>query len=431
MTALDPTAGSSGRRAAFGFIFFTALLNAVSFGIVLPVLPNLIKAFAGGDTATATQWSTFISVVWGVMQLLCGPALGVLSDRIGRRPVLLISLLGLAADFFIMAFAPNLTWLVVGRVLNGMTSASFATANAYVADVTQPDNRARAFGLIGSALSLGFLGGPALGGLLAGFDLRLPFYVAGGLTALNVVYGFAVLPESLPRALRTTHIDPHKLNPFGALLFLKRHGSLLGLSFLAFIFALAWMVGPSIFVLYGGYRYGWSPVTIGLVMMVSGGLGTLVQMTLVAPVVKRFGERGAVLTGAAAGAIGYACFGLASKGSGYLAAIPVYAVMNLFMPGLQGLMTRRLSPAEQGQLQGAVQAMQGLASIVGPLIFGLGFAWSIRPGATWHAPGSAFFVASALLLIALLCALRSARPADTSDTSGVSNASSAHADEAH
>lgn len=411
MTALDQTAGPSGRRAAFGFIFFTALLNAVSFGIVLPVLPNLIKVFAGGDTATATQWSTLISVVWGAMQLLCGPALGVLSDRIGRRPVLLISLLGLAADFFIMAFAPNLTWLVVGRILNGMTSASFATANAYVADVTPPDNRARAFGLIGSALSLGFLGGPALGGLLAGFDLRLPFYVAGGLTALNCVYGFAVLPESLPRERRTTRIDPHKLNPFGALLFLKRHGSLLGLSFLAFLFALAWMVGPAIFVLYGGYRYGWSPVTIGLVMMVSGGLGTVVQMTLVAPVVKRFGERGAVLTGAAAGAIGYACFGFASHGSGYLAAIPVYAVMNLFMPGLQGLMTRRLSPAEQGQLQGAVQALQGLASIAGPLIFGLGFAWSIRPGAALHAPGLAFFIAAALLVVAWLCAWRVARPA--------------------
>ncbi|PCE22263.1 tetracycline resistance MFS efflux pump [Paraburkholderia acidicola] len=409
MTTCDETTGPARRRAAFGFIFATALMNAVSFGIVLPVLPNLIKAFAGGDTASATEWSTLISVVWGVMQLICGPALGVLSDRIGRRPVLLISLFGLAVDFFIMALAPTMVWLIVGRVLNGMTAASFSTANAYVADVTPPEQRARAFGWIGSALSLGFLGGPVLGGLLAGIDLRLPFYVAGGLTALNWVYGFAVLPESLAPAQRATHFDLRKANPFGALLFLKERANLLALSLLSLVFSLAWMVGPAIFVLYGGYRYGWTPVTIGLVMMVSGALASVVQMALVGPVVARVGERGAMLIGATAGAIGYACFGLATTGTGYLIAIPVYALMNLFMPALQGLATRRLSPAEQGQLQGVVQGMQGLASVFGPLLFGLSFAWSIRPGAAWHVPGLAFFIASTLMVVALLSALRNAK----------------------
>ncbi|MGQ7935494.1 MFS transporter [Paraburkholderia sp. D1E] len=411
MTAFDQAAAQPGRRAAFGFIYFTALMNAVSFGVVLPVLPNLIKVFSDGNTAKAALWSTLIGVVWGVMQLLCGPALGLLSDRIGRRPVLLISLSGLTADFLIMAFASNMMWLLVGRILNGITSASFATVNAYVSDVTQQEERARAFGWIGSALSLGFVGGPALGGLLAGFDLRLPFFVAAGLTALNCTYGFAVLPESLTPGQRSAWIDLRKLNPFGALSFLRARGDLAILSLLAFSFALAWMVGPAIFVLYGGYRYAWSPVTVGLVMLTSGALGSLVQVALVGPVVARLGERGAVLIGAAAGAIGYACFGLAKTGAGYFAAIPVYAAMNLFMPGLQGLMTRRLAATEQGQLQGVIQAMQGLASIIGPLIFGLGFAWSIRPGAAWHYPGLAFFIASALLFGTLLLAFRVARPA--------------------
>lgn len=389
-------------RAAFGFIFATVLMNAMSFGIVLPVLPNLIKAFAGGDTSQAAQWSTLVSVAWGVTQFACGPALGALSDRVGRRPVLLISLFGLAADFFIIAFAPNVIWLLVGRVVNGMTAASITTANAYIADVTTPDERARAFGRIGAAVSLGFLGGPALGGLLANADLRLPFFVAGGLTALNALYGLLVLPESLPADRRTSHIDPRTLNPFGALRLLRQHRGLLRLSLLGWLFSIAWMVGPSVFVLYGAYRYGWLPATVGIVMMVSGGFGAVVQMGLVGPIVARVGERGAVLTGAAAAVVGYACFGYAPAGWGYLVAVPVFAFHNLFMPGLQSLMTRLVRESEQAQLQGVMQGLQGIALIVGPLVFGLVFAWSTRPGEAQYVAGFAFFLASALMALVLL-----------------------------
>ncbi|WP_414449900.1 MFS transporter [Burkholderia sp. 22PA0099] len=403
--------GGGGSRAAFGFIFATAVMNTISFGIVLPVLPNLIKQFAGGDTALATEWSTLFGVVWGAMQLVCGPLLGALSDRVGRRPVLLISLFGLAVDSFVMALAPNLAWLFAGRVLNGLTSSSLATANAYVADVTPPEQRARAFGRIGAAVSLGFLAGPALGGLLAGIDLRLPCYVAGALSALNFLYGLAILPESLAPEARTARLDRRKLNPFGALAFLKARGDLLGLAALAVLFALAWMVGPSIFVLYGGYRYGWTPAAIGLVMMASGGLGTLVQVALVGPIVKRAGERGALLIGAAAGALGYLGFGLASAGWGYLLAMPVYVFFNLFMPALQALMSRRVDEAGQGQLQGVMQAFVGLASIVGPLVYGLGFAWSIGPRVARPMPGLAFFLAAALMAVAFVAAWRVARGA--------------------
>ena len=406
MTDGSSTPTAARRKAAFGFIFACAVMNAVSFGIMIPVLPNLIKSFTGGDTAEAAQWNVLFATVWGLMQLFCGPVLGMLSDRIGRRPVLLISLFGLAVDFMFMAFAPNLAWLFVGRVLNGLTAASFSTANAYVADVTPPQERAKAFGWMGSAFSFGFLVGPALGGFLADFDLRLPFLVAGGLTAINWLYGYFVLPESLPVDKRTTSFDWKRANPLGSLAFLRAHGDLLGLAGVGFLFQLAHTVLPSIFVLYSGYRYGWSPGIIGLTMMATGLLGVMVQTLLVGPVVARIGERGALLLGAAGGCVGFALYGFAPTGWFYIASAPVFAVMNFLQPGLQGLMTRRVGPTHQGQLQGANQSLQGIASVLGPLMFGTIFAWSIRHDAILHAPGLAIYLAAFLLLMALALGVR-------------------------
>jgi DHA1 family tetracycline resistance protein-like MFS transporter len=399
------------RRAAFGFIFACALMNAVSFGIMIPVLPNLIKQFVRGDTAAAAQWTVVFATVWGVMQLVCGPVLGMMSDRFGRRPVLLISLGGLAIDFMVMAFAPNIAWLFVGRALNGLTAASFATANAYVADMTAPEQRARMFGWMGSALSFGFLLGPVLGGALADINLRLPFLVAGGLTAINWLYGVFVLPESLQPGRRARTFDWRRANPIGSLDFLRRHGALLGLAGVGFLFQLAYTVGPTIFVLYGGYRYHWRPGATGLAMMATGGLGVVVQTLLVGPVVARIGERGALLLGAAAGSAAFALYGLAPTGWLYLAAAPVFAALSFFQPGLQGLMTARVTPGEQGRLQGANQCLQGVASVLGPILFGVTFGWSIRHEATLHAPGLAFLVASALLAAAFALAVKVARPA--------------------
>ena len=394
---------------AFRFIFAAAVINAVSFGIMIPVLPNLIKEFTGGDTAAASEWNVVFGAVWGVMQLFCGPVLGMMSDRFGRRPILLISLAGLAIDFLFMALAPSLAWLFVGRVINGLTAASFSTANAYVADVTPPDKRAKAFGWMGSAFSFGFLVGPALGGFLGDIDLRLPFFVAAGLTTINWLYGFFVLPESLPPEKRVAKFDWKRANPVGSLVFLRSHADLLGLATVGFLFQLAHTVLPAIFVLYTGYRYGWTPGFMGLTMMATGLAGVIVQTLLVGPVVAKIGERGALLLGAAAGATGFAIYGFAPTGWIYFLGVPVFALMNFLQPGLQGLMTRRVEPSGQGQLQGANQSLQGIASVIGPVVFGLTFAWSIRHEGIMHQPGLAIYLASGLLVAAFMLALRVAR----------------------
>ncbi len=404
----ESAGAAAGRQASFRFIFALALMNSLSFGIMIPILPNLIKEFTGGDTAAASEWNVLFATTWGLMQFICGPILGLMADRWGRRPVLLISLFGLGVDFLFMAFAPTLWWLFVGRVLNGLTAASFSTANAYLADVTPPQDRAKVFGWMSSAFSFGFIFGPAFGGWLGEVDLRLPFLAAAAITLLNFLYGLFVLPESLPAERRATAFDWRKANPLGSLRLLRAHVGLLPLAGVGFLFQLAHMVLPSIFVLYAGYRYGWSTGVLGMTFIATGVAGVIVQALLIGPVVKRIGERNAVLLGAAAGMVGFIWYGWAPTGALYLAAVPVFAFIGFLMPGLQGLMTRRVEPHEQGQLQGANQSLQGMAAIFGPLIFGQVFAWSIRHEA-FHVPGLAIYLAAGMLALAFMLAFATAR----------------------
>jgi DHA1 family tetracycline resistance protein-like MFS transporter len=378
MSAPNTLNAPARRRAAFGFIFVSAVASAMSIGIMVPVLPNLLKQFTGGDTAGAAEWNVVFTTCGGAMSFLAGPILGLLSDRFGRRPVLLVSLFGLGLDFLFMAFAPSLGWLFVGRLISGATSGVFSTANAYVADVTAPENRARAFGWMGSAFSVGFLAGPAIGGLLGQVNLRLPFMAAAALTLVNALYGFLILPESLPKARRAPAFTLRKANPIGSLRLLRSRQGLGGLATIYFLNQLAQMVWPSAFVLYTGYRYGWTPAAIGLAMMAGSALGVGVQTFLVGPVIRGVGERGALLAGASAAALGMGWYGLAPTGLSYLAGMPVSSLGGLMIPGLQGLMTRRVDATEQGQLQGANQSLAGLASVLGPSLFGLSFAWVVR-----------------------------------------------------
>ena len=398
------------RQAAFGFIFASALMNSISFGLMIPILPNLIRQLAGGDTAAASDWNVAFATVWGLMQFIIGPILGMMSDRFGRRPILLISSFGLAVDFLVMAFAPTLWWLFVGRVLNGLTAASFSTGGAYVADITPPEQRARNFGMLTSAFSMGFLVGPSLGGFLGDISIRLPFLVAAGLTALNWLYGLLILPESLPPERRLARFDWTRANPLGSLRLLLSHPGLLSLAGVGFLFQLGQIVLPQVFVLYTTWRYHWSMSVLGLTFLATGVMGVIVQMFLVGPAVSRFGERRLVLIGCAAGALGFAWYGAAGTGWMYLMGAPIFAFSGYLMPGVQGLMSQRVPPNQQGQLQGANQSLQGVAGIIGPSIFGLSFAISVRHDATLHLPGLAIFLASGLFVLAFLLAWKFARP---------------------
>jgi DHA1 family tetracycline resistance protein-like MFS transporter len=414
-------AGPRGRRAAFGFIFASSVMNAISFGLMIPVLPGLVRSFFGGvsaaSTASAAEWTIVFGITWGAMQFVSGPVLGMLSDRFGRRPVMLISILGLSLDFLVMAFAPSLVWLLLGRVFNGLTAASFSTANAYVADISTPDNRAKNFGWMGAAFSVGFLFGPALGaelathavhiGTLALSPLRTPFLFAAGLCVLNWLYGLFVLPESLPPERRMRAFDWLRANPVGSLTMLRRHPALGPLALIYFLGMLAQQVLPNVFVLYTQYRYHWDLRFLGVTFIITGALGIFVQFFVVGPVVARIGERGAVLAGALAGVSGFLIYALAPTSTLYFLGMPVFALMGLMQPGLQGLMTRHVTGQEQGRLQGANQSMNGIGAIVGPLVFPGALAFALR--AAPAAPGLPILIAAALMACAFLVALRYAR----------------------
>jgi DHA1 family tetracycline resistance protein-like MFS transporter len=407
-----PTTVLSGgrRKAAIGFIFATALMDVIALGIMIPVLPNLVKELVGGDTATATEWTGLFSTAWALMQFVFAPLVGLLSDRFGRRPVLLLSIAGLGIDFLFMALAPSLAWLFVGRVINGITAASFSTASAYVSDITPPERRAQAFGLMGAAFGVGFVVGPAIGGYLGSFSLRLPFYVAAAMALLNWLYGFFVLPESLPPERRAPTFDWKRANPAGALRLLLSHPGLLGFGAIVFLYQLAHNVLPSIFVLYMGFRYGWSPGMVGLSMMATGAMNVVLQGGLVGRVVKRFGERTTLLFGLAAGAAGFTLYGFAATPLLYWLALPVFACAAFVTPGLMGLMTRRVASWEQGQLQGANASIMGLTGLIGPGLFTGTFAWAVRNDATVHMPGLPIFFAAALMALAFVCAWVVAHP---------------------
>lgn len=400
----------SKRKPALGFIFVTAVMDVIALGLMIPVLPNLVKRLAHGDTAHAAFWVGIFASTWGLMQFVISPILGMTSDRFGRRPVILGSIFGLGIDFLFMAFAPTLAWLYVGRIINGATAASFSTANAYVADVTAPENRAKAFGMIGASFGIGFTVGPAIGGWLGDIDIRLPFIVCAAVALTNWLYGFFVLPESLPPDRRAKRFDWKKANPVGSLNLLRSHPDLLGLASIGFLFQLAHNVLPSIFVLYMGERYHWDLKQIGLSLLGTGIAGIVVQMFLIGPVVKRIGERGALLLGLTFGVLGFLIYATAPTGLLYLCGIPIFALMSFTGPGMQGLMSRRVGPSEQGQLQGANASIQGITAIVGPQLFTLTYAWNLRNPGVLNLPGFPIMIAAGLLALGFLIALGVAKP---------------------
>ncbi len=396
------------RRPALVFIFVTIVLDVLALGIIIPVFPTLIAGFFDGDAARAAEMLGVFGTIWALMQFLCSPVLGALSDRFGRRPVILLSNLGLGLDYLVMALAPNLVWLFVGRMISGVTAASFTTAGAYIADVTPPERRAAGFGVQGAAFGIGFVLGPALGGLLGSVDPHLPFWVAGGLSLANAAYGFVVLPESLPRERREP-FSWRRANPMGSLALLRSHAQLAGLAVVTLLSYLAHEVLPAVFVLYAGFRFGWDGLTVGLTLAGVGVCSAIVQGGLVRPVVARIGERRALLIGLVFGAGGFAVYGLAPAGNFLWLGIPVMAVWGLFGPSVQSLMTRRVGPTQQGQLQGAMHGLRGVSGMIGPGLFTLSFAYAIGSDHAWQLPGAPFLLAAVLLVAAALLAWRVTR----------------------
>ena len=393
------------RRAAIAFIFVTVVLDVLALGIIIPVLPSLVENFLGGNTARAAEMFGLFGTVWALMQFLFSPILGALSDQYGRRRVILISCFGLGIDYIFMAVAPTLWLLFVGRVISGITGASFTAAGAYIADVTPPEKRAAGFGMIGAAWGLGFVLGPALGGILGGIDMRLPFWVAAGLTLLNAMYGLFVLPESLD-AQHRERFSWRRANPVGSLKLLRSHPELFRLATINGFFYLAHQVLPSVFVLYASFRYGWNEKTVGLTLAIVGVCGMAVQGGIVKRVVADFGERRAVLAGLLFGIGGFTIYALAPIGIVFWMGIPVFSMMGLYGPSSQGLMTRHVGASEQGQLQGANNSIMGITGVIGPGLFTLTFAHFIRMQSGWSLPGAPFLLAVLMLIAAFILALR-------------------------
>ena len=405
------TANEASRRrsAAVAFIFVTVLLDMLALGIVIPILPKLIESFVENDTASAARIFGLFGTAWALMQFFFSPLIGGLSDRFGRRPVVLLSNFGLAADYVLMALAPSLVWLFIGRVISGITSASVSTAFAYIADTTPPEQRAGLFGKIGVAFGAGFILGPALGGVLGDIAPRLPFWAAAGLSLANGLYGLLILPESLPRDRRAP-FRWKSANPLGMLPLLRSSRTLAGLQLVNFVAQLAHVVLPSTFVLYAGYRYGWDVKTVGLTLALVGVCSMVVQGIAIGPIVRRFGERRALPFGLACGAIGFLIFGVASTGLLFCFGIPVMALWGVAGAATQALMTQLVAPDQQGRLQGATTSVQSISQLLGPFLFTLTFAYFIGPSAPVKLPGAPFLLAALLLALALLIAVRTLAP---------------------
>jgi DHA1 family tetracycline resistance protein-like MFS transporter len=396
-----------GRRAAATFIFLTVTLDMLAMGMIAPVLPRLISSFMHNNAVTAAQMLGLFGTVFAVMQFFCSPILGSLSDRFGRRPIVLLSNFGLGFDYLLMAWAPALGFLFVGRVISGITASSIPTAMAYMADVTPRERRAAAFGMLSAAFGLGFVLGPAIGGLLGNINPRLPFLVSAILSLVNGLYGLFVLPESLALQHRMP-FSWRRANPVGSLSLLNR-GSMLGVSAILLFGYIAQQSLMNVYVIYADFRYHWTDRTVGLSLALVGIFSALYGALLVKPVVKRIGERGAILIGLFGGAIGYTIFGLSRTGLLFWYGIPLLNLMSLAWPSAQSLLSHKIGPSEQGQLQGAINSLRGIAGLIGPGIFTYIFSKSIGDHALIQSPGMPFYTAAAMLLVAFAIATTSTK----------------------
>jgi MFS transporter, DHA1 family, tetracycline resistance protein len=394
------------RQAGLAFIFVTLFLDILGIGIIIPILPQLVTELSGGDVSSASSYYGWLVSAYALMQFLFAPLFGSLSDRFGRRPVILAALFGAGIDLLIMGFAPTLTWLFIGRIIAGITGASIIPANAYIADVSPPEKRAQNFGLVGAAFGLGFIVGPALGGLLGTFGPRIPFFFAAAMTLLNWLYGYFVLPESLA----PEHRRPFSLarsNPLSSVLALKRYPVVFGLVGTYVCLGLAQQALQSTWVLFTTYRFDWTALQNGLSLAFFGVMSAVVQVGLLRVLIPRLGERRALLLGLLISTISYTLYGLVTQGWMMYGVLMFGALSGITQPAAQGLISNQVGPSEQGELQGSLTSLLSLTGIFGPVIATWLFGHFTGPNAIAPIPGIAFFWGSFLSALAGLLALRS------------------------
>jgi DHA1 family tetracycline resistance protein-like MFS transporter len=402
--------GLLGRPAALPFVYAAILMNVLSMGIIIPVFPTLLRQVAGAGDAQAATIAGWFGAAWSLMQLIFAPWFGAISDRFGRRPVLLVSMFGLAIDYVIMALAPTLLWLFIGRVISGITSASGSAAGAYVADVSSPEDRARNFGRFQAAANAGIVLGPAIGGLLGHFDPRAPFWVAAALALANGLYGLVAVPESLSHERRAP-FRWASANAVGSVRLLASYPGLFGLAAVSFLFILASMSFNSIFQFYTHFRFGWGPPQVAALLIALGVGNIVVQSTLSGVTSRLLGDRGAVIGGLMVAIVGYVILGLAAVPALFWAGAMVLCFANVSGPANMSLMSKRVAVDEQGRLQGALSIFLGMSGLIGPIVFTRLFSWAVGPaGAAAHAPpGLPILVGAGFLVLSLAAAFAFAR----------------------
>jgi DHA1 family tetracycline resistance protein-like MFS transporter len=389
------------RSAALSFIFVTVLIDVIGFGIIIPVMPKLIEHLTGGGLSEASQYGGWLLFAFAVMQFFCSPIVGGLSDRYGRRPVLLLALLGFGLDYLFLAFAPTIEWLFLGRVIAGATGASMTTATAYIADVSEPEKRAQNFGLVGAAFGLGFIIGPVIGGLFSHWGPRAPFLAAAGLTLLNVLYGYFILPESLlPENRRAFNWS--RANPVGSLLHLWRYPVVTGLIASLVLIYIAAHAVQSTWSYYTMLKFGWDEKWVGYSLGFVGLLIAIVQGLLIRLTIPKLGQKWSIYTGLLLYTFGLLLFAFATNGWMMFAFLVPYCLGGICGPALQGVISSQVPPTEQGELQGALTSLISFTAIIGPPVMTNLFAWFTKPAAPVHFPGAPFVAGAVLTFTSIL-----------------------------
>ncbi|MEP6611862.1 MAG: TCR/Tet family MFS transporter [Mucilaginibacter sp.] len=396
------------KQAALGFIFATLFIDVMGLGIIIPVIPKLIENLIHGDVSDASWYGGWLTAAYAGMQFLCAPIIGNLSDRFGRRPVLLCSLLGFSVDYAFSAFAPTIAWLFVGRVVAGITGASFTTANAYIADISEPEKRAANFGLVGVAFGLGFIFGPALGGLLGKYDVHYPFIAAAALALLNAIYGYFILPESLSPEHRRP-FELKRANPLGTLLALKKYKSVIGLAMSLFLVYFAVQAVQSVWTYYTIQKFHWNNDMVGYSLAFVGLMIAAVQGGLIRLILPKLGNERSIWIGLLLYAAGLALFAFATKGWMMFAFLIPYCLGGIAGPAIQGYISTSVPANEQGELQGGLTSLMSVSSIFGPLLMTESFYYFTKPNPFFQFPGAPYIIGAVLMLLSAILAVRSFR----------------------